>query len=75
MINSNNKLILFELIYRLRFAKENIQTIELYVAQLQKELQMLEGADIAVLNPEEFEGELRAEWNRFFIYRQGEDIN
>jgi hypothetical protein len=69
MITSINKPILFELLYRIWIDNENLNDIDQYIRILIKDLKMIEAADIASLNPENFKKWLEEEWKRFLCYR------
>lgn len=71
MINSQNKQLLFDLLYILHASKGNLENLDNHIDFLRNELKMLESADIAALKPEELEPDLKAEWQRYVNYRKG----
>lgn len=71
MINSENKQLIFELMYKLHSQEGSLENLGAYMDNLKKELSSLESFNLATLSTEEFEGDLKEEWQRYVRYRAG----
>ena len=70
MINPENKLVIFDLIYRYVYEEESAEKLNMTITKLKTELDTLEAADIAVMDPGEFTADLKTQWQEFLRYKE-----
>lgn len=74
MINSDNKQLLFDLLYRLHTFNGDLNKLNSYIDFLKKEFSLLESSDILNLNIHDFDTDLKAEWESYVFCRKGHKI-
>jgi hypothetical protein len=70
MITTKNKQFLFDLLFNYVVLNNNVDKLNQHITFLQKELSIIEGVDIASIDPYQFSDELLTEWKAYLDYRK-----
>ncbi|MGG5252481.1 hypothetical protein ACQYAD_02975 [Neobacillus sp. SM06] len=70
MITPENKLLLFDLLYRHYILHEDLDRIHQLIATLKKEMTTIEAEDVTALDPNQFPAKLKSEWQEYLDCRK-----
>ena len=70
MITPENKLLIFDLLYRYYVLLEDLESIHQLIVTLRNELAVVEAEDVTALNPDQFPATLKSEWQHYLDCRK-----